>query len=57
MSPNKAKGDSRLFLMIGFVPHRPGLCFVALGFRASSDPAVAYVYSGGMRWPCWIFSA
>ena len=54
MSPIQAKGDSRLFLMIGFVPHRLGLCFVALGFRAASDP---YVYSGGMRWPCWIFSA
>jgi hypothetical protein len=53
----QAKSDSRVRLMIGFVQHRPGLFFVALGFRASSDPAIIYVYAEGMRWPCCAFSA
>ncbi len=57
ISQNQAKGDSRLRLMIGVAPPRPGLCCVALGFMVSSDVPVAYLYSGGMRWPCWIFSA
>jgi hypothetical protein len=31
MSPNEAQGDSRLRLVIGVAPPRPGLCAVALG--------------------------
>ena len=57
VSAKEAKRDSRIHLMIGFVQHRPGLFCVVLGFRASSEAAIAYVYSKGMRWPCCIFSA
>ena len=54
---NAEESDSRVLLVIGVAPHRSGLFCVAPGFRASSEAAVAYVYSEGMQWPCWIFSA